>query len=142
MTARRESSSGSKSRASINPPWVCIRSLSAKRRAESFSAVLSSALLLTAVGCAGGPVTTRERGAGLGVLVGAGTGAIIGSTVGHAALGAAIGGPVGLIAGALIGDQLMGQDQKQDEQRRQLDANQAEIERLRKEHEQLKQKRE
>ncbi len=92
-------------------------------------------------GCSN-PLTTRERGAGLGAIVGAGTGAIIGSTVGHAALGAAIGGPVGLIAGALIGDQLMGQDQKQDEQRRQLDANQAEIERLRKENEQLKQKRE
>jgi uncharacterized membrane-anchored protein YhcB (DUF1043 family) len=62
--------------------------------------------------------------------------------VGHAALGAAIGGPFGLIAGALIGDQLMGQDQKQDEQQRQLDANQVEIERLRRENEQLKQKRE
>ena len=71
--------------------------------------------------------------------MGAGTGVIIGSTVGHAVLGAAIGGPVGLIDGALIGDELMGQDQKQNEQRRQLDANQAEIERLRKENEQLKQ---
>jgi uncharacterized protein YcfJ len=74
--------------------------------------------------------------------VGAGTGAIIGSTVGHASLGAAIGGPVALIAGALIGDQSMGQDQKQNEQQRQLDANQAEIERLRKENERLKQQRE
>ena len=71
--------------------------------------------------------------------MGAGTGAIIGSTVGHAVLGAAIGGPVGLIDGALIGDQLMGQDQKQNEQWRQLDAYQSEIERLRKENEQLEQ---
>jgi osmotically inducible lipoprotein OsmB len=104
---------------------------------------VAGAIVITAflAGCSN-PLTTRERGAGLGAIVGAGTGAIIGSTVGHAALGAAIGGPVGLIAGALIGDQLMGQDQKQDEQRRQLDANQAEIERLRKENEQLKQKRE
>jgi uncharacterized membrane protein len=107
-----------------------------------FLAVLSAILLLTAVGCSGGPLTTREKGAGLGVLVGAGTGAIIGSTVGHAAVGAVIGGPVGLIVGALIGDQLMGQDQKQNEQQRQLDANQAEIERLRKENQQLKQQRE
>ncbi len=113
-----------------------------KNTPRIFLAVLSAILLLTSVGCAGGPLTTREKGAGLGVLVGAGTGAIIGSTVGHAALGAAIGGPVGLIAGALIGDQLMGQDQKQIEQQRQLDANQAEIERLRKENQQLKQQRE
>jgi len=42
----------------------------------------------------------------------------------------------------LIGDQLMGQDQKQNEQRRQLDVNQAEIERLREENERLKQQRE
>ena len=105
-------------------------------------AALSATVLLTAVGCSGGSLTTREKGAGLGVLVGAGSGAIIGSTVGHAAMGAAIGGPVGLIVGALIGDQLMGQDQKQSEQQRQLDANQVEIERLRNENERLKQQRE
>ena len=101
---------------------------------------VAGAIIIAAflAGCSN-PLTTREKGAGLGAIVGAGTGAIIGSTVGHAALGAAIGGPVGLIAGALIGDQLMGQDQKQNEQRRQLDAYQAEIERLRKENEQLKQ---
>ena len=107
-----------------------------------FLAALSATLLFTAVGCAGGPLTTREKGAGLGAFLGAGSGAIIGSTVGHAALGAAIGGPVGLIVGALIGDQLMGQDQKQSEQQRQLDANQVEIERLKKENDRLKQQRE
>jgi len=113
-----------------------------KNARRVFFAVLSAILLLTAVGCSGGPLTTREKGAGLGVLLGAGTGAIIGSTVGHAAVGAAIGGPVGLIVGALIGDQLMGQGQKQNEQQRQLDANQVEIEHLKKENERLKQQRE
>ena len=113
-----------------------------KSRRGIFLVLLSAVLLLTIVGCSGGPFTTREKGAGLGVLMGAGTGAIIGSTVGHAALGAAIGGPVGLIVGALIGDQLMGQDQKQNEQQRQLDANQVEIERLKKENERLQEQQE
>ena len=52
---------------------------------------MSATLHLTSVGCAGGPLPTREKGAGVGAIVG---------------------GPVGLIAGALIGDPLMGQDQK------------------------------
>jgi len=101
--------------------------------------LLAAVLFFGAVAGCSGSLTTREKGGLIGAGLGAGTGAIIGSTIGYAAAGAAIGGPVGLIAGALIGDQLMGQDQKQNEQRRQLDAYQAEIERLRKENEQLKQ---
>jgi hypothetical protein len=42
-----------------------------------------------------------------------------------------------LIAGALIGDCLMGQEQGQDRQQQNLDSNQAEFERLRRENEQL-----
>ena len=56
-----------------------------------------SALLLagalTLVGCAGGPLTTREKGAGIGAL-------------GGAAAGGLIGGAVGLGTGAVIGDQM------------------------------------
>jgi len=86
------------------------------------------------VGCTS-PLTQREQGGLVGGFIGAGSGAIIGSTVGHAAAGAAIGGPVGLIAGALVGDQLMAQGQGQ---QRQVDANQAELERLRRENRRLR----
>ena len=53
-------------------------------------------------------------------------------------MGALIGGPVGLIAGALIGDQLMSQDRRQDDQQRQIDQNQSELKRLRRENQRLK----
>jgi uncharacterized protein YcfJ len=89
-------------------------------------------------GRSAGSLSTREKGGLIGAGLGAGTGAIIGSTIGHAAAGAAIGGPVGLIAGALIGDQLMGQERRQTNQQKIVDKNQAEIERLKKENEQLR----
>src|ERR1044072_7115219 len=41
-------------------------------------------------GCAGGPITTREKGAGIGALGGAAVGGLIGSAVRHPALGPAI----------------------------------------------------
>jgi outer membrane protein with glycine zipper len=65
---------------------------------------------LVVAGCAGGPLTTREKGAGIGALGGAAAGGIIGSAVGHPGAGALIGGGLGLGAGALIGDQLQGQE--------------------------------
>ena len=72
--------------------------------------VLLLAGTLGIVGCAGGPLTTRERAAGIGVLGGAAAGGLIGAAVRHSGAGAAIGGALGLGAGALIGDQLQGQD--------------------------------
>lgn len=90
--------------------------------------------LFVATGCSA-PLTQREQGGLLGGAIGAGSGAIIGSTVGHAAAGAAVGGPLGLIAGALIGDQLMA---AYGGQQRQYDANQAELERLRRENRRLR----
>jgi hypothetical protein len=78
-----------------------------------------SVAALLGVGCAGGPLTTREKGAGIGALGGAAAGGIIGSTVGHPA------------AGALIGDQLQGQEYRNYEQEREIRRNEAEIERLR-----------
>jgi hypothetical protein len=62
-----------------------------------------------AVGCAGGPMTAREKGAGIGALGGAAAGGLIGNAVRHPAAGAAIGAGVGLGAGALIGDYMQGQ---------------------------------
>ena len=86
-----------------------------------FSAVVGLA------GCAGGELTTREKGAGIGALGGAAAGGIIGAAVGHPGAGAAIGGALGLGAGALIGDQLQGQENKQKEQQKAIDQQRAEI---------------
>jgi outer membrane protein OmpA-like peptidoglycan-associated protein len=88
-------------------------------------------LLAGVVGCSGGPLTTREKGAGIGALGGAAAGGIIGSAVGHPGAGAAIGGALGLGAGALVGDQLQGQEMKQQEQQAKIDQQQQELERNR-----------
>jgi uncharacterized protein YcfJ len=103
-----------------------------RKRILSIFALL--ALAIVVAGCST-PLTQREQGGLVGGVLGAGSGAIIGSTVGHAAAGAAIGGPLGLIAGALIGDQLMASWQGG---QRQVDYNQAELERLRRENRRLK----
>lgn len=66
-------------------------------------------------GCAGGQLTSREKGAGVGVLGGAAAGGLIGATMGRPAAGAAIGGAVGLGAGALVGDYLQGQQEQQED---------------------------
>src|SRR6516164_1436815 len=93
------------------------------------TAFLAGALLLT--GCAGGPLSTREKGAGIGALGGAAAGGLIGAAVGHPGAGAAIGGTLGLGAGALVGDQLQGQENKQKEQQRAIDQQRAEIDKNR-----------
>ena len=95
-------------------------------------------VLLSSMGCAGGSLTTREKGAGIGALGGAAVGGIIGAAVGHPGAGAAIGGALGLGTGALVGDQMQGQDIKQADQQQQINTNQAELERQRRELEQLK----
>src|SRR5947209_8659357 len=91
--------------------------------------IITGTVLIGALvaGCAGGPITTREKGAGIGALGGAAVGGLIGSAVRHPALGAAIGGGLGLGAGALIGDQLQGQERKQAEQQKAIDEQRAEI---------------
>jgi outer membrane lipoprotein SlyB len=93
------------------------------------------------VGCAGGPLTTREKGAGIGTLGGAAVGGLIGSAVGHPGAGAAIGGGLGLGAGALIGDQMQGQEYQNSRQDQQIQRNQYEIERQRQETERLRRQR-
>lgn len=89
-------------------------------------------------GCAGGPLSTREKGAGIGALGGAAAGGIIGAAVGHPGAGAAIGGGLGLGAGALIGDQLQGQENTNYRQQQQINRNQAETDRNRQEIERLR----
>ena len=93
-------------------------------------------------GCAGGGLTTREKGAGIGALGGASVGGLIGSAVHHPALGAAIGGALGLGAGALIGDQLQGRDNQAQDQDQQIYSNQQELERQRRDLSDLRQRSE
>jgi phage tail tape-measure protein len=89
-------------------------------------------------GCAGGSLTTREKGAGIGALGGAAAGGLIGAAVGHPAAGAAIGGGLGLGAGALVGDQLQGQENENYRQDQQIQRNQQDIERQQSEINRLK----
>ena len=110
------------------------------RTVSSKTAVLLTATLLLG-GCAGGSLTTREKGAGIGALGGAAVGGIIGSAVGHPAAGAAIGGGLGLGAGALVGDQLQGQENQNYRQDSEIRNNQAEIDRQRYELERLRRER-
>jgi Glycine zipper len=97
---------------------------------------------LLLVGCSGGPLTTREKGAGIGALGGAAAGGLIGAAVGRPGTGAAIGGGLGLGAGALIGDQLQGQENENYRQDQQIRTNQQEIERQQHELNRLKQQSE
>jgi osmotically inducible lipoprotein OsmB len=79
-----------------------------KRNGSTWIAAVSLAGMVAA-GCAGGPLTAREKGAGIGALGGAAVGGLVGKNNGSAGAGAAIGGAVGLGAGALIGDYIQGQ---------------------------------
>ncbi|MGH7773335.1 MAG: glycine zipper domain-containing protein [Candidatus Binatia bacterium] len=99
----------------------------------SLLVVLTALIGLTVTGCSGGPLTTREKSAGIGTLGGAAAGGLIGAAVGRPAAGALIGGALGLGAGALIGDQLQGQEMKSQQQDQQIQKNQAELERQRRE---------
>jgi len=101
-------------------------------------ALSTVAVFVLLAGCAGGGLTTREKGAGIGALGGAAAGGIIGSAVRHPGAGAAIGGLLGLGAGALIGDQLQARDNQAAEQDQQLQRNQSEIDRQRIELEELR----
>jgi phage tail tape-measure protein len=93
---------------------------------------------LIASGCAGGPLTTREKGAGIGAVGGAAAGGLIGAAVGRPGAGAAIGGGLGLGAGALVGDQLQGHENTNYRQQQQIQRNQADIERNHQEIQQLR----
>ncbi len=110
--------------------------ITATGRAFELLATIALAGTLVA-GCAGGPLTTREKGAGIGALGGAAAGGIIGSAVHHPGAGAAIGSILGLGAGALVGDQLQGRENQAADQDQQIQRNQREIERQRNELDEL-----
>ena len=101
--------------------------------------VMAAAVLLAgAVGCSGQPLTTREKGTGIGALVGAGTGAIIGAAVGAPGAGAAIGGAIGTAGGFAVGNFLQNQETQNAQTQTQLQSQQSEIESQRRQIEQLK----
>jgi len=105
-----------------------------KKTLATVSVVMLTVLLL---GCSE-PLTTREKGAAIGTLGGAGLGAIIGSATGNAGAGAGIGAAVGLLGGAVIGDQMQARQKQDAETQRRIEAQQAEIDRQQRELEQLK----
>src|SRR5262245_25967155 len=90
--------------------------------------VLVSVLLLTVVGCSQ-PLNKREKGTLFGGGLGAATGAIVGAAVGAPGAGAAIGGGLGALTGGVIGDQIMGIENRQYAQQRQLVAQRRELRR-------------
>ncbi|HET8563173.1 MAG TPA: glycine zipper domain-containing protein [Candidatus Binatia bacterium] len=112
--------------------------MNTSKKLISKTSVLLLAGTLLVGGCAGGPLTTREKGAGIGALGGAAAGGLVGAAVGHPGAGAAIGGGLGLGAGALIGDQLQGQENTNYRQEQQIRRNQAETDRNRQEIQRLK----
>jgi len=81
---------------------------------------------------------THEKSTGISALSDATAGGIINSAVRHPGAGALIGGALGLGAGALIGDQLQGRDNASSEQDRQINQNNEEILRQRRELEELR----
>jgi len=98
--------------------------------------------VVAALGCQGGSMTTREKGAVGGTLGGAALGGIIGAAAGNAGAGAAIGAVTGLVGGALIGDHVQGQQKKEAETQRQIDQNQAEMQRQQRQIQQMKKNQE
>jgi outer membrane protein with glycine zipper len=115
-----------------------IRRLNMKRSALNVLALSFFVSIL--LGCAGGSISKREAGAGIGALGGAAVGGAIGAATRHPGIGAGVGAALGAVAGALIGDQLQGQDKISEEQQRQIQQNQAELERLQKDREKLQAK--
>ena len=96
-------------------------------RLKDLPLILLLSTAIVASGCAGGSISTREKGAGIGALGGAAAGGAIGAAVGHPGIGAAVGSVLGLGTGALIGDQLQGQEIKQADQQKAIDQQRTEI---------------
>ncbi len=95
---------------------------------KRFLVIILSLTVCAAIlsGCAGGQLSKREAGAGIGALGGAAIGGIIGAITGRPGLGAGIGAGLGAVGGAIARDQLQKQDQISEEQQRQIQQNQAE----------------
>jgi len=92
-------------------------------------------LLFATLGCSqlGGdsqPLTTREKAAGVGTVVGAGVGAGIGSVWGYGVTGGGAGAALGLITGFLIGDHFQELQKKRSDLDRRIQESERELQRL------------
>ena len=97
------------------------------------------AALLFIGGCSGQPLSTREKGTGVGVLLGAGTGAIVGAAVHHPVAGTFIGAGIGGVGGYAVGHELQNQQDMNYENRRAIYSQQRQIEQQRREIQRLQQ---
>jgi len=127
--------------------WVEIDSVEVKSIMLSIDSKLITvaaalAMLLAITGCSGQPLSTREKGTGIGALAGGATGAIIGAAVGAPGAGAAIGGALGAGGGFLLGNALQNQQIQTQQTQSQIESQQREIERQRRQIESLKQQQE
>jgi phage tail tape-measure protein len=109
---------------------------------KAVSLTLAAVMALALIGCSGQPLSTREKGTGIGALLGAGTGAIIGAAVGAPGAGAAIGGALGAGGGFLVGNEMQNQEVRQNQTQSQINSQQREIENQRRQIDQLKQQQE
>lgn len=112
------------------------------RRTWLATGALALAATLLVAGCSGQPLSEREKGTGVGALLGAGTGAIIGAAVGHPGAGAAIGGALGAGGGYMVGNEMQNQQVQNQQTQSQLQQQQQEIENQRQQIEQMKQQQE
>jgi outer membrane lipoprotein SlyB len=76
------------------------------------------------------PVTTREKGAGVGAVMGSGLGAGIGSIWGYAITGAQVGAGLGLVTGVLVGDHFQELEKKQSDLDWKIEQCERELQRL------------
>ena len=90
--------------------------------------LVACAMLVVFAGCSGEPLSTREKGTGIGALVGAGTGAIIGAAVGAPGAGAAIGGALGAGTGFVVGNAMQNQENANAQTQSQIQSQQQQIE--------------
>jgi phage tail tape-measure protein len=100
--------------------------------------IISALLLGGLLGCSE-PLTTREKGAGVGTVAGSSLGAAIGSVSGYAGTGGIVGAVMGLGAGAMIGDHFQATEKKQTELDQKLKQCELELQRLCDDLEKLKQ---
>jgi len=100
---------------------------------------LAAVMVLAVVGCEGEPLSTREKGTLVGTGLGAATGAIVGAAVGHPLARASIGGVLGGGTGFLAGNALQNEESHQRQLDAEISAQQREIERQRREIQELRQ---